>query len=264
MVIAPMKRPDLFRGIRAPRGGLLLYGPPGTGKTMIGKVIASRTGSTFFSISASSLTSKWIGDGEKLVRALFAVARLLQPAVIFVDEIDSLLSQRKDDGAEHESSRRLKTQFLVEMDGCKDGRDDRVLVVGATNRPHDLDPAVRRRMISVYMPLPEAAARKDMVKKKLADDNLLTLSEEEIEVILAKTEGYSGSDLGHLVREAAMEPLRAAMAEHGIDNVRADDIRPVALQDFEKALSIVRPTVAPSELLALEEWGRQFGDGMSR
>ncbi|CAE1290842.1 FIGNL1 [Acanthosepion pharaonis] len=113
IVVWPMLRPDIFTGLRGPPKGLLLFGPPGTGKTLIGKCIASQSKSTFFSISASSLTSKWVGEGEKTVRALFAVARCHQPTVIFIDEIDSLLSQRNDN--EHESSRRIKTEFLVQL-----------------------------------------------------------------------------------------------------------------------------------------------------
>ena len=123
--------------------GLLLFGPPGTGKTLIGKCIASQSGSTFFSISASSLTSKWIGEGEKMVRALFAVARVHQPSVVFIDEIDSLLSQRSE--SEHEASRRIKTEFLVQLDGATTEGEERILVVGATNRPQELDEAARRR-----------------------------------------------------------------------------------------------------------------------
>ena len=96
MVVLPMMRPDIFTGLRAPPKGLLLFGPPGTGKTLIGKCIASQSGSTFFSISASSLTSKWVGEGEKMVRALFAVAKVHQPAVVFIDEIDSLLTSRSE------------------------------------------------------------------------------------------------------------------------------------------------------------------------
>ncbi|GAU27880.1 hypothetical protein TSUD_159740 [Trifolium subterraneum] len=130
MVILPLQRPDLFMGCRSPGRGLLLFGPPGTGKTMIGKAIAGQAKATFFYISASSLTSnllQLIGEGEKLVRALFGVASCRQPAVIFVDEIDSLLSQRKSDG-EHEASRRLKTQFLIEMEGFGDGNDQIMLI----------------------------------------------------------------------------------------------------------------------------------------
>jgi len=130
MVIWPLLRPDIFRSCRSPGRGLLLFGPPGTGKTMIGKAIAGEAKATFFYISASSLTSKWIGEGEKLVRALFGVACCRQPAVIFVDEIDSLLSQRKSDG-EHESSRRLKTQFLIEMEGFDSG-NEQILLIGTS------------------------------------------------------------------------------------------------------------------------------------
>jgi len=113
IIVLPLLRPDLFSGLRGLVKGLLLFGPPGTGKTMIGKCIASQSGATFFNISASSLTSKWVGEGEKMVRALFAVARVHSPAVIFIDEIDSILTARSD--TEHESSRRLKTEFLVQL-----------------------------------------------------------------------------------------------------------------------------------------------------
>lgn len=133
IVIWPMLRPDIFTGLRGPPRGLLLFGPPGTGKTLIGKCIASQANASFFSISASCLTSKWIGEGEKMVRALFAVARCKQPSVVFIDEIDSILCQRKED--ESEASRRIKTEFLVQFDGAATDSQDRILVVGATNRP---------------------------------------------------------------------------------------------------------------------------------
>ncbi|KAF2316438.1 hypothetical protein GH714_041779 [Hevea brasiliensis] len=251
MVIWPLLRPDIFKGCRSPGRGLLLFGPPGTGKTMIGKAIAGEAKATFFYISASSLTSKWIGEGEKLVRALFGVASCRQPAVIFVDEIDSLLSQRKSEG-EHESSRRLKTQFLIEMEGFDSG---------ATNRPQELDEAARRRLTKrLYIPLPSSEARAWIVRNLLEKDGLFKLSKEEIDTICNLTEGYSGSDMKNLVKDASMGPLREALKQ-GIEitKLKKEDMRPVTLQDFEKALQEVRPSVSLSELGTYDQWNKQFG-----
>ncbi|XP_068664519.1 ATPase family AAA domain-containing protein FIGL1 isoform X2 [Aristolochia californica] len=259
MVIWPLLRPDIFRGCRSPGRGLLLFGPPGTGKTMIGKAIAGEAKATFFYISASSLTSKWIGEGEKLVRALFGVASCRQPAVIFVDEIDSLLSQRKTDG-EHESSRRLKTQFLIEMEGFDCG-NEQILLIGATNRPQELDEAARRRLTKrLYIPLPSTDARAWIVRSLLVKDGLFKLSEEDIVSICSLTEGYSGSDMKNLVKDATMGPLREALMQ-GIEitKLTKEDMRPVILQDFVNALQEVRPSVSVNELGTYEEWNRQFG-----
>ncbi|XP_076905148.1 ATPase family AAA domain-containing protein FIGL1-like [Bidens hawaiensis] len=258
MVIWPLMRPDLFKGVRAPGRGLLLFGPPGTGKTMIGKAIAGEAKATFFYISASSLTSKWIGEGEKLVRALFGVASCRQPAVIFVDEIDSLLSQRKSDG-EHESSRRMKTQFLIEMEGFDNG-NEQVLLIGATNRPQELDEAARRRLTKrLYIPLPSSEARAWIVRNLLMKDGLFNLSTEEIDSICKWTEGYSGSDMKNLVKDASMGPLREAMRDANITELKKDDMRPVTLKDFENALQEVRPSVSVNELGTYEVWNNQFG-----
>ncbi|XP_073294098.1 ATPase family AAA domain-containing protein FIGL1 isoform X1 [Primulina huaijiensis] len=259
MVIWPLLRPDIFKGCRSPGRGLLLFGPPGTGKTMIGKAIAGEARATFFYISASSLTSKWIGEGEKLVRALFGVASCRQPAVIFVDEIDSLLSQRKSEG-EHESSRRLKTQFLIEMEGFDSG-NEQILLIGATNRPQELDEAARRRLMKrLYIPLPTTEARAWIIKNLLENDKLFNLSKEEIDTICKLTEGYSGSDMKNLVKDASMGPLREALKQ-GIEitNLKKEDMRPVNLLDFEKALQEVRPSVSLNELDTYEKWNEQFG-----
>ncbi|KAG8384966.1 hypothetical protein BUALT_Bualt04G0173100 [Buddleja alternifolia] len=259
MVIWPLLRPDIFKGCRSPGRGLLLFGPPGTGKTMIGKAIAGEAKATFFYISASSLTSKWIGEGEKLVRALFGVASCRQPAVIFVDEIDSLLSQRKSEG-EHESSRRLKTQFLIEMEGFDSG-SEQILLIGATNRPQELDEAARRRLTKrLYIPLPTSEARSWIIMNLLEKDGLFNLSKEDICAICKLTEGYSGSDMKNLVKDASMGPLREAL-KHGIEitKLKKEDMRPVNLQDFEKALQEVRPSVSLNELGTYEKWNEQFG-----
>ncbi|PSR87483.1 Fidgetin-like protein [Actinidia chinensis var. chinensis] len=259
MVIWPLLRPDIFKGCRSPGRGLLLFGPPGTGKTMIGKAIAGEAKATFFYISASSLTSKWIGEGEKLVRALFGVASCRQPAVIFVDEIDSLLSQRKSDG-EHESSRRLKTQFLIEMEGFDSG-SEQILLIGATNRPQELDEAARRRLTKrLYIPLPSSDARLWIIRNLLDKDGLFKLSKEDTDTICKLTEGYSGSDMKNLVKDASMGPLREALKQ-GIEitKLKKEDMRPVTLRDFEDALQEVRPSVSLNELGTYEEWNKQFG-----
>ncbi|OQR77357.1 ATPase-like [Tropilaelaps mercedesae] len=187
MVVWPLLRPDIFKGVREPPKGLLLFGPPGTGKTLIGKCIAAQANATFFSISASSLTSKWVGEGEKLVRALFTVARNHQPSVVFVDEIDSLLSQRSV--TEHESSRKMKTEFLVQMDGAHTHKDaNRMVIIGATNRPQELDEAARRRMVKrIYLPLPTMEARRFIVSK-LVSSVEHCLSDADLDCIAQRTD----------------------------------------------------------------------------
>ncbi|XP_077533721.1 fidgetin-like protein 1 isoform X2 [Haemaphysalis longicornis] len=256
MVVWPMLRPDIFTGIRQPPKGLLLFGPPGTGKTLIGKCIASQAGATFFSISASSLTSKWVGEGEKMVRALFAVARSCQPAVVFIDEIDSLLSQRSE--SEHESSRRIKTEFLVQLDGASTKGDERLLIVGATNRPKELDEAARRRLSKrLYIPLPEKASRRQMVCRLLSQVEHC-LSEEDIDAVAARTRGYSGADMTHLCREAALGPIRSISFET-LQHITAQQVRPVAFNDFVEALCQVRASVSSEDLHGYIEWNSMYG-----
>uniref|UniRef100_A0A0K8VVX1 Fidgetin-like protein 1 n=1 Tax=Bactrocera latifrons TaxID=174628 RepID=A0A0K8VVX1_BACLA len=206
-VVYPLLRPDIFTGLRRPPRGILLFGPPGTGKTLIGKCIASQSQSTFFSISSSALTSKWVGEGEKMVRALFAVAAVYQPSVVFIDEVDSLLSKRSE--SEHDSSRKLKNEFLVQLDGAATNDEDRVLIVGATNRPQELDDAARRRFARrLYIPLPEINAR-ILILKNLLGTVCNDLDESNIQEVGNQTKGYSGADMDILCREASMEPLRS-------------------------------------------------------
>ncbi|KAM9804360.1 fidgetin-like protein 1 [Neosynchiropus ocellatus] len=258
IVVWPMLRPDIFTGLRGPPKGILLFGPPGTGKTLIGKCIACQSGATFFSISASSLTSKWVGEGEKMVRALFAIARCHQPAVIFIDEIDSLLSQRTD--GEHDSSRRIKTEFLVQLDGAATAADDRILVVGATNRPQEIDEAARRRLAKrLYIPLPAGAARQQIVTNLMSREKN-QLRDEELVNIVTATEGFSGADMTQLCREAALGPIRSIQLSD-IATITADQVRPILYRDFQEALKTVRPSVSSKDLELYEEWNKTFGCG---
>ncbi|XP_058810840.1 fidgetin-like protein 1 [Phymastichus coffea] len=256
IVVYPMLRPDIFTGLRRPPKGILLFGPPGTGKTLIGKCIASQSKSTFFSISASSLTSKWIGEGEKMVRALFAVAQVEQPSVIFIDEIDSLLCQRSE--TEHESSRRMKTEFLVQLDGASTGDEDRILVVGATNRPYELDEAARRRFVKrLYVPLPEFEARAQIVRNLLKTE-CHDLTEENVCQVAQLADGYSGADMTNLCKEASMGPIRSIPFDQ-LEDISKEDVRKVTFNDFKEALDTIRPSVSQKDLSVYIDWDRTYG-----
>ncbi|XP_073140134.1 uncharacterized protein [Henckelia pumila] len=255
MVILPTKRRDLFTGLRKPAKGLLLFGPPGTGKTLLAKAVASESEATFFNVSASSLTSKWVGEGEKLVRTLFLVAISRQPSVIFIDEIDSIMSTRTAN--ENEASRRLKSEFLIQFDGVTSSSDDLVTVIGATNKPQELDDAVLRRLVKrIYIPLPDAAARRVLLKHKLKG-NAFSMPERDLERLVTDTDGYSGSDLQALCEEAAMMPIRELGSD--ILTVQANQVRRLRYGDFQKAMSVIRPSLQKKKWEELEQWNREFG-----
>jgi len=206
-VILPAKFPHLFTGKRRPWKGILLYGPPGTGKSYLAKAVATEADSVFFSVSSSDLVSKWQGESERLVKNLFEMARESSPSIIFIDEIDSLCGARGE--GENESARRIKTEFLVQMQGVGNGHDG-ILVLGATNLPWALDPAMRRRFEKrIYIPLPTQSARSFMFKLNVGDTpNKLT--ETDYKLLGEKSDGFSGSDISVVVREALMQPLRDA------------------------------------------------------
>jgi len=208
-VILPTKFPQLFTGERRPWKGILLYGPPGTGKSYLAKAVATEADSMFYSVSSSDLVSKWQGESERLVRNLFEMARENKPAIIFIDEVDSLCGARGE--GENDSARRIKTEFLVQMQGVGKNSDG-VLVLGATNTPWSLDPAIRRRFEKrIYIPLPSSAARRRMFELNIGETPN-DLSQHDFKQLGKKSDGYSGSDISIVVREALMQPIRKCQA----------------------------------------------------
>ncbi|GAM27641.1 hypothetical protein SAMD00019534_108170, partial [Acytostelium subglobosum LB1] len=254
-VILPSLRPDVFTGLRSPPKGLLLFGPPGNGKTMIAKAVAYESKATFFSISASSLTSKYVGEGEKLVRALFAVAGYYQPSIIFIDEVDALLTERTEGESDH--TRRLKTEILIQFDGVKTNGSERILVMGATNRPEELDEAALRRFVKrIYVGLPEKSTRLDILKHLLRDQNH-NITASQMNAIADETQFYSGFDLNALCKDAAYEPIRQLGMD--IKDLKLSQIRAITRKDFSNSLKQIRPSVSQDSLRGYEQWNKQYG-----
>lgn len=253
-VVYPIKYPQLFRGILSPWKGLLLYGPPGTGKTLLAKAIATECHTTFFNISATSIVSKWRGDSEKLVRVLFEMARFYAPSTIFIDELEAIMSQRGSQGgiSEHEGSRRMKTELLVQMDGLAK-TDDLVFLLAASNLPWELDQAMLRRLEKrILVDLPSYEARKAMFKHHLPpvvvpkEGGLELLANVDYDVLAARTEFYSGSDLKLVCKEAAMRPVRKIFDaleknEPGDLHLRLDTI---TTTDVLKAIERTKPSAS--------------------
>ncbi|KAG9037042.1 hypothetical protein FRB95_006895 [Tulasnella sp. JGI-2019a] len=240
-VIYPLCYPELFKSassaLISPPKGVLLYGPPGCGKTMLAKALAKESSATFINITASVIQDKWFGESNKLVSGLFTLARKLQPCIIFIDEIDSFLRERSS--GDHEVTAMMKAEFMTLWDGLASGEATRIMVLGATNRPNDIDAAILRRMPKRFpVKLPDQKQRERILELMLGPTDLdASLS---FNFLARKTNGLSGSDLQEICRNAAMAPVREYMRENGGDpvammkaqNETVFKMRPLTAADF--------------------------------
>uniref|UniRef100_A0A8U7NNQ7 Katanin catalytic subunit A1 like 2 n=1 Tax=Corvus moneduloides TaxID=1196302 RepID=A0A8U7NNQ7_CORMO len=266
-VVYPIKYPELFTGILSPWKGLLLYGPPGTGKTLLAKAVATECNTTFFNISASTIVSKWRGDSEKLVRVLFELARYHAPSTIFLDELESVMSQRGTaPGGEHEGSRRMKTELLVQMDGLAQS-DDLVFVLAASNLPWELDSAMLRRLEKrILVDLPSEEARRVMIQHWLPplsnSGGVKLRTDLDYSLLSQETNGYSGSDIKLVCKEAAMRPVRKifdALENHqpGNSNLPMIQLDTITTADFLDVITHTKPS-AKNLSQKYTAWQREF------
>jgi len=250
-VIYPVKRPDLFP-LGWPRG-ILFFGPPGCGKTLLAAAIATEIDAVFFSIDAASIMSKWLGESEKNVAQLFSSARQTTergtPAIIFIDEIDSLVGIRGDEvGGEV----RTRNQFLKEMDNVLDKkRPSHLYVVGATNKPWALDePFIRRFQKRIFVPLPTSEARRELFKIYSKDLNLNPDVEQEW--LVERTAGYTGSDVRDIFQTAQTRVVREVFEKNNGEG--RGQARPVSMDDFYEVLKKRKPSVSSQMISLYEKW----------
>ncbi|KAL3570511.1 hypothetical protein D5086_027760, partial [Populus alba] len=263
LVILPLRRPELFSHgkLLGPQKGVLLYGPPGTGKTMLAKAIARESGAVFINVRISNLMSKWFGDAQKLVAAVFSLAYKLQPAIIFIDEVDSFLGQRRT--TDHEALTNMKTEFMALWDGFTTDQNAQVMVLAATNRPSELDEAILRRLPQAFeIGMPDQRERAEILKVVLKGEKIE--NNIDFNYIASLCEGYTGSDLLELCKKAAYFPIREILDEEK-KGKNSSAPRPLSQADLQRVLATSTKTgVAANEYSRSSSqspgWPRQSDD----
>jgi SpoVK/Ycf46/Vps4 family AAA+-type ATPase len=249
LIALPLKKPEIFSKLSGselltPPKGVLLYGPPGTGKTMMAKAIAKESGAAFINLKMSTTMNAYFGESQKLVRAAFSLARKLAPSIIFIDEIDSFLHERRSDDSSALGN--MKAEFMSLWDGIDSGPTGffGIMVIGATNRPWDVDPAILRRMPRTFeMGLPNEKERENVLRLILRSESLDPQLEASLGELSRACVGYSGSDLKELCRAAVTIPYREYVEAAGKDDKSIlIGLRPLSWNDFETAKCNVRPS----------------------
>ncbi|MBN3306220.1 FIGN protein, partial [Amia calva] len=254
-VLWPMLRPDVFSGVSALPRSILLFGPQGTGRMLLGRCIASQLGAAFFRISGSALVTKWLGEGEKVVHASFLVARCRQPSVIFISEIDMLLSSQL---SEESPINRIKTELLMQLDSILTSAEDQIVVICSTSKPEEIDESMRRYFMKrLLIPLPDSTARHQIIIQLLSQHNYC-LNDKEVALLVQRTEGFSGLDVARLCQEAMVGPLHA-MQGTDLSAIMPSQLRPVTYQDFENVFCKIQPSISQKELDTYTEWNKMFG-----
>jgi len=281
-LILPAIAPKFFVGINKPWSGILLYGPPGTGKTQLAKAAATEANVTFINVTPSLVDNSLVGESEKMVKAIFTVARAHAPSCIFIDEIDALLG-RREGGEQKEYSTKVKTEFLTQMQGIQtdnqatrqpekteDGEEPTpssqiVMVLGATNLPWKLDEAVVRRLEKrIFVPLPDYEARLQLLRILLKETNLEPNI--DFEEIARKMEGYSGSDITTVLKGAVMASVRRMIDGKTNEEVALmvqdpnyADLAVCTMDDICTALKKTQPSVHPEDITRHVEWEKKCG-----
>lgn len=245
--------------IKAPRT-ILLYGPPGSGKTLLAKASSNTLSATFFEARMPTLLSKYFGESQKLINALFEKAKKTQPSLIFIDELDSVAMSR--DSNIDESTRRVLAQLLTEIEGFNTSKDERVLIMGATNKPWDLDDAVVSRFQKrIYVPLPDDRARRAILQIHLEGADI---SEINMSSLVERTGGFSGRDLASLCRQVITNMVREqnpSIERLTVKELEAYSLKYRSLQvkDFDSAFEKIKPTTHPKDIEKYEGWRKEFG-----